>query len=232
MVQIKLNINVGYYGKTLLRYEARKLRKKGWSVRKIEEKLKVSRSSVSLWVRDVGLSKKIREKLYINQRTGGLRGSFIAGQNKIKKRKHTTEVIIDKARREVGLLSNRDSFIAGIALYFAEGNKADKAVIFTNSDPRAIKFMVYWLKKYCSVAEQSFRCNIYIHDNLDEDRGKRYWSKVSTIPLSLFRKSYIVKNNPKRFRNSKHEFGVCRVTVSNVNLHRRIMGWISGLFEL
>lgn len=232
MVQIQLNVNMGYYGKTLLRHEARKLRKKGWSMRKIEEKLNVSRSSVSLWVRDVRLSKKVKEKLYINQKTGGLKGSFIASQNKIKKRKRITEEITSRAKREVGSLSNRDLFIAGIALYFAEGNKADKAVIFTNSDPRAIKFMVYWLKKYCSVAEQSFRCNIYIHDNLDEDRGKRYWSKVSSIPPSLFRKSYIVKNNPKRFRNSKHEFGVCRVTVSNVNLHRRIMGWISGLFEL
>lgn len=139
---------------------------------------------------------------------------------------------MDEAIKEVNLLSEREKQLIGIALYFAEGNKADKNVSFSNSDSRAIKFMVDWLRKYCPVPDQKFRCSIYLHDNLNENAAKKYWSTLINIPISQFTKSYIVKNNLKRFRKSKHENGVFRITVCDVWLHRRIMGWISGIFSV
>jgi len=51
------------------------------------------------------------------------------------------------------------------------------------------------------------------------------------LPLTQFRKSYIVKNNPKRFRKAKNINGVLRISISDVNLHRKIMGWIEGIFD-
>lgn len=223
---------MGYYGKIKLRFEAQKLRGKGWSIRKIEEKLHVSRSSVSLWVRDIKLPSTFIKKLYQNQRTGGLRGSFIAAQNKVKKREKLIFTIVNKAREEVGALTKRDMFIAGMSLYLAEGDKADRRVAFSNADPRTINFMMKWLRIICFVPEKKFRCCIYIHDNLDEKAAKLYWSKITDISLSQFMKSYIVKNKAQRFRRTKHEYGICRIVVCDVNLHRKIMGWISGAFRL
>ena len=222
---------MSYAGKLDLKLKAQKLRKQGLSVKEIEKKLKVSRSSVSLWVREVKLTKKQLENLYLNKKTGQLKGSIIAAMNKIKIREDITKRLIREGGKEVGKISQRDRFITGIALYFAEGSKTDGGVAFSNSDPRAIRFMVDWFRKFCKIPREKFRCSLYIHDNLSESKAKEFWSKLTKIPLSQFRKSYIVKNNPHRLRKVKHIYGVLRIGVSNVNLHRRIMGWISGVFK-
>lgn len=222
---------MGYAGKLDLKLKARSFRKRGLSIGEIQKRLRVSRSSASIWVRDIKLTKKQLEKLYLNKRTGALRGCIVAAMNKIKKRERLTKRLMQEGKKEVGRLSKRDKFIAGIAMYFAEGNKGDGSVEFSNTDPRAIKFMVDWFRKVCKVPEEKFRCSLYIHDNLDKRKAKKFWSDLTNVPLSQFRKSYIVKNNPNRLRKVKHKYGVLRVTINNVNLHRKIMGWISGTFK-
>jgi len=222
---------MGYAGKLELKNKAQLLRKKGLSVKEIQRRLKVSRSSVSLWVRDIQLTKKQLRKLYLNKKTGGLKGSIIAAMNKTRARKELTEKLMKEGKKEVGIVSKRDKFVAGISMYFAEGDKGDKNVSFSNSDPRAIKFTVNWFRNICRVPLNKFRLSLYIHDNLNERKAKRFWTKLTKIPLAQFRKSYIVKNNPHRLRKVRHIYGVLRITVSDVNLHRRIMGWISGVFE-
>lgn len=222
---------MGYAGKLELKLKARSLREKGLSIKDIQKRLDVSRSSVSLWVRDIRLSKKQLEKLYLNKRTGALKGSIIAAMNKIKERERLIQKLTKEGAKEVGNLSKRDKFIAGIAMYFAEGDKGDKSVSFSNSDPWAIKFVVDWLRNTCRVPKTKFRASLYLHDNLNERKAKQFWSKLTKIPLTQFRKSYIVKNNPHRLRKVKHIHGVLRITVNDVNLHRRIMGWISGVFK-
>jgi hypothetical protein len=72
---------------------------------------------------------------------------------------------------------------------------------------------------------------LYIHDNLDEVKAKKFWSRILELPLTQFKKSYIVENNPKRFRKTKNIYGVLRISISDVNLHRKIMGWIEGVLQ-
>ena len=91
--------------------------------------------------------------------------------------------------------------------------------------------MMDWLREYCSVPEKKFRGSLYLHDNLDEGQAKDFWSKLTRIPLDQFTKTYIVKNKEMRFRRTKHEFGIFRIVISDVCLNRKIMGWISGIFQ-
>ena len=160
-----------------------------------------------------------------------MKGSFIAAENKKRATKEAIRTFITLGEKDVGKLSERDKFLAGVALYFAEGNKSGSNVAFSNADAKSIAFMMYWLRRVCNVVESKFRCNIYLHDNLDEKKAKKFWSRVTHIPLAQFRKTYIVENRKNRLRKTRHEYGVCRIIVSDVVLHRRIMGWISGLFK-
>ncbi len=201
------------------------------SIKEIQKRLKISRSSASLWVRDVKLNNKQLRKLYLNQKTGRLKGSIIAAQNKKKRTEEITKKIIKEAKKEIGNLSQRDKFIAGVALYFAEGGKTNRNVHFTNADPKAIEFIVKWFKKFCRVNPKKMRGSIYLHSNLNEKKAKQFWSRLTHIPLSQFTKTYKVKNNPHRFRKTLHPYGVFRVTISDVNLHRKIMGWIEAIFR-
>ena len=222
---------MGYAGKLKEKFKARKLRSKGWSVKSIEKELGVARSSVSIWVRDIKLTKKQLEVLYLNKKTGQLRGSIIAAMNKQKKRKETVEKLKKQGVREIGKLTRRDRFIAGIAMYFAEGAKTDQGLSFSNSDPIAISFMMKWLREFCHIPEEKFRGRIYLHDNLNEKRAKKFWSGLISIPLEQFTKSYIVKNDSNRFRKTKNQHGVFSIVISDVNMLRRIMGWISGVLD-
>ncbi len=222
---------MGYVGKLDLKLKARELRKKGLSVKEIQRRLSVSRSSVSLWVRDVRLTQKQLERLYLNKKKSALRGCIIAAMNKKRKREEITKRLKNEGKKEIGNLSKRDRFIAGVALYFAEGDKGDKSIGFSNSDPQAIEFMVNWFREFCKINEDKFRCSLYIYDNLNERKAKKFWSDLTKISLDQFRKSYIVKNNPHRLRKTKNIYGVLRITISDVNLHRKVMGQIEGLFK-
>ena len=221
---------MGYAGKLELKSKAICLREKGFSIKEIERKLKVSRSSASIWVRDVKLTPEQIDRLYRNKKTGSLRGSYIAAINKIRKSEELTRKFREEGEKEVGRLSKREFFLIGVAMYFAEGNKSGKNIAFSNSDPRAIKFMTDWFLNVCKIPKNKLKCDLYIHDNLDEKKAKNYWSELIGIPLEQFRKSYIVKNNQNRLRKVKHIYGVLRVGSNNANLHRKIMGWISGIF--
>ena len=214
-----------------MKLKAQNLRKNGLSVRSIQKQLNVSRSSVSLWTRDIKLTKKQLKKLYLNKKTGALKGSIVAARNAQKRRKLLTIKLFQEGEKEIGDLSERDKFLIGISLYFAEGSKTDKNVSFSNSDYRSIKFMMNWFRRYCYVSKDKFRGSLYLHDNLDEGQAKNFWSKSTHIPLDQFTKTYIVKNKEFRFRKTKHEFGIFRIVISDVNLNRKIMGWISGIFQ-
>ena len=58
---------MGYMGKIALQEKARDLRRRGFSIKAIEKQLSISRSSASIWTRDVVLTKKQIDKLYTNK---------------------------------------------------------------------------------------------------------------------------------------------------------------------
>jgi len=218
-------------GKLDLKIKAKELRKQGKSIKEIKKILDVSLSSVSVWVRDIKLTKSQLKDLYLNKRSGNLKGSIVAAQNKIKQRELTTKNIKEQSRKEIGFLSKRDRFIIGVAIYAGEGGKTDRDISFVNADPKMIKFMIDWFRDFCDVPEDKFRGSLYIHDNLNEKQAKNFWSSLTKIPINQFTKSYIVKNNKNRLRNIKHINGIFRIKISNANLHRRIIGWVDGMLS-
>src|SRR3990167_2644269 len=104
---------MGFAGKLLEKEKAQALRRAGFSVKEIESKLKVSRSSVSLWTRDTKLTPKQLNKLHKSKLRGALKGSYIASQNKIKAREKNERELLLSGEKEIGPLSRRDQFVAG-----------------------------------------------------------------------------------------------------------------------
>jgi hypothetical protein len=123
--------------------------------------------------------------------------------------------------------------LIGISLYVAEGAKGDKSVDFANSDPKLIVFMMGWFREFCKVSEEKFRGAIWIHDNLDKHKTKKYWSKITKIPPRQFNKAYVVKDktNSKKIRKNKHKCGVFSIRIYSVKLQRKILGWVSGILR-
>ena len=222
---------MGYNGKLILKQEAQKMRKNGASYNEIISKIHIPKSTVSDWCKEIKLTKNQIKRLYAAKKQGALKGSFVAAKRKMDKRIYQTKEIYDKGFQEIGELTKRDRFVVGIALYVAEGTKIDKGCCLSNSDPKIVKFMINWFREFGEVKDEKFRGAIWLHEELDENKAKQFWSKLTKIPLSQFYKTYRAKDKKfsNKIRKNIHEYGVFSFYVNDTNLLRKIMGWIGGI---
>ena len=140
------------------------MRRIGASIGAIAKELSVSKASVSRWCRDIMLSPAQRKRLNEHQRVRSI--AALRRAAKIKKEEKLIEIrgIRESGRKEVGVLSKRDLFIAGLALYWGEGGKKGKAgVEFTNSEPASIVFIIQWLKRMYDVSKRDLKFRITIN---------------------------------------------------------------------
>lgn len=214
---------MGYRGKVVEQERARDLRAEAWTLQEIATELGVAKSSVSLWVRDVEFTPKPRE----NANYGGRR----RGPNVLaRRREEEVRRLAEEGRARVGRLSDRDLFIAGIALYAGEGSKTDGEVRFANSDPRMIVLFLAWLRRFFAVDEARLRIRLYLHQGLDLEAANRFWSELTDIPLHRFRTPYRAVPDPS-IRRSKHPMGCPSVCLGGVRTHREVMGLVGALLS-
>jgi len=215
------------------REKARKLRRKGKSIKKIAQKLDVSPGSVHKWCQDIKLT-----PLQRNQLDQKVFDALQKGRQKVARKQRTKrlkEIKILKAEgiADVGRLSKREFFLAGIALYWAEGFKKDSRLGFANSDPDMVKFFLKWLIENCRVPRKDIRLRVGLHIS-HKNRIKeveKYWSNLTKIPLDQFQKPFFQKFKwKKEFKKPKEYFGVLRIRANKQRqLFRKIHGYIKGL---
>lgn len=224
---------MGYFGKLEEKISAQKLRKKGYSYSEIQTKIHVSKDTLSRWCRDIQLTQDQLIRLINKKKNGQKKGSIVAAQNKRNSRIIKTKEIHEESAKQVGMFTIRDKFISGVSLYAGEGDKTDSQVGFSNTNPDLIEFMIWWFRRFCKISENKYRGSLWLHQGLDEEKAKIFWSKLTNIPLSQFNKTYIAQSKPhsNKIRKNIHQYGVFAIRFSNAVIHRRIMGWISALFH-
>ncbi|WTB83509.1 hypothetical protein OG837_20750 [Streptomyces cellulosae] len=213
-----------------LRARARELRLQGWTYDQIQLELGCSKSSISLWVRD--LPKPERRTPSEQARLAGR----MRWEHELAVRDEQRRRTKEAAAREIGPLSDRDLFLAGVALYWAEGAK-DKPydrrenVLFVNSDPGVIKLYLAWLD-LLGVEPERLRYRVMIHMTADVEGAKRYWADLVGVDVSVFQKTTIKKHNPATVRkNVGATYRGCLVirVSQGADLYRRIEGWWTGM---
>jgi Helix-turn-helix domain len=209
---------MGYRGKLAERERARRLRATGLPMAEIAARLGVSRSSVSLWVRDVPFEPRQRDR----------RGRRRAPNALQRRRQAEIDRLLAEGRDRVGRLSEREFLVAGIALYAGEGSKRDGEVRFSNSDPRMVAFFCSWLRRFFDIDESRLRVRLYLHEGLDLDAATAHWSEVTGIPESQFGKPYRAAADPS-IRHAKHVHGCVSIGYCCSATHRSIMGLVVAL---
>jgi transcriptional regulator with XRE-family HTH domain len=219
---------MGYRGKTVEQLRARELRAAGCTYAEICAELGVSRSSVSLWVRDVEVDDaEWARRARANRNFGARR----RGPNKLQRAKVAE---IERCHREaaewLGDLSERDLFIAGIALYAGEGFKTGGAVGLANTDPRLVALFLRWLRHFFDVDESRLRVRLYLHEGLDLDASQAFWSELLGVPLAQFGAPYRAVADASR-RTAKHPMGCPAVRYSSVHELRRVLALVDSLVQ-
>jgi hypothetical protein len=218
------------------KYQAQELRRKGWSISEIAQELAMHKSgSISKWCRNIILTPKQIERLVMKREAGSYKGRMIAVERKRKIRIKEEKFLRNEGLKEIGVISNRDLFIAGIAIYWSEGYTYldGDQVGFTNSDPKMILLMLKWFEEICNVPKDRLSLSIrinQIHKNRIKDI-ENYWSELTDIPLLQFNKTVLIKSKAKKvYPNPESYFGTLRIIVrQGTQLRRRINGWIEGL---
>jgi hypothetical protein len=210
---------VGYRGKLREREEARRLRAQGKTLQEIADRLDVSKSSVSLWVRDVPFTPSKRR--YGAQRR----------PHPFHKRKLAQIAACDaEGIQRIGTLGEAAFLAAGVALYAGEGSKTDGAVKLANTDARIIAFFCAWLRAHFAIDESRLRVRLYLHQGLDLDGAEEFWSGVTGIPRAQFGKAYRAVPDVG-IRHTKHIHGCPAVSYACITTHRRIMGLMRALLS-
>ncbi|MFD3795787.1 hypothetical protein [Streptomyces californicus] len=213
-----------------LREKARELRLQGMTYDQIQVELGCSKSSISLWVRDLPKPEpRYTEEERLARMNAGL-ANLRAGQD--RERVETKRA----ARESIGKLSDRELFIAGVTLYWAEGMKDEpysrrESLLFINSDPNVIKVYLRWLD-LLGVARDRLHIRVSIHESGDAPGAERFWSDVTGVPRTAFMRATLKKHNPKtNRRNTGATYHGCLViyVTKSAELYRRVEGAWYGI---
>jgi len=206
-----------------LKEKARKLRKRGWSYKEIAEKVPTHRTTLSRWCKDIKLTPEqiiARGGRYANRLKG-------AKANQSKREKEVKRITTE-AKKEIRPLTDHEFKLAGLALYWAEGTKTSGCSV-ANSDPKLIRFIIEWFRKVCQVADPKLTANLYLHSGHNETSMKRYWSKLTGIPLHQFKKSFIKKEGSGHKKIDLYN-GTINIRINNEDLRHKIMSWLEGIY--
>ncbi len=204
---------------------ARKLRAQGKSILVIEKQVPVARSTLSLWLRNIPLTKIQRDRLIQNK--------YKALKNARKKaelwhrgqKAARLKLAKDQARETLSKVDLKDNSILELAmamLYLGEGFKKSDATALGNSDPAVLKIFVNVLARCYNVSAATLNCELHLRFDQSAPREKKYWSAQLGIPIERFK--YVAFD--ARTKNSKtytHYHGVCTVRASSVAIQRKLI---------
>ncbi len=207
------------------------LRNKGYSIKEIARILKVSKGSVSVWVRDVELSES--QKYILRQKNSQIDLIERRRNTRLKNENSKRQKIISCAKLEIKNISVQELKILGTMLYWAEGGKTARgSVRFSNSDPEMIKTMMVFFRKICKVPESKFRGHIHMYDHANVKNAEKFWSNVTSIPKKQFFKTYAKNSKSSLGKRKTLLQGTFDIYVCDTKLFLTIQGWIEKIREV
>lgn len=214
----------------LLKQKAIKLRKAGYSIRDIEKKLKISRSTLSGWSQSIELTQS--QKLILDQkwkdalvraRNGAAAAHRAAKLIRIAQINKQAKAFIDNSKLD---RNNLEIFLVG--LYLGEGFKSGVRTGLGSSSPQILRAFVTLLRKLYNIDEAKLRAAIYARADQDPDVLKNFWSELLQIPPAQFHKTQIDKRTI-RSKTYSNYMGVCAVVYFDGSIQRRLIAIASEI---
>ncbi|MCX6738810.1 MAG: hypothetical protein NT098_02010 [Candidatus Parcubacteria bacterium] len=209
--------------------KALELRKEGKSYREIKNALSVPVSTLSDWLAPLDWSKNITRSLgEIAKKKNTMR---IRSLNGIRN-EHLKNAYIEaqnEAVEEFQALKYHPLFIAGMMLYWGEGDKVTKShVKLTNTDTAMVKIYVNFLLDVCRIPKEKIRCSLLLYPDLDEYQCKKQWIERAGLEGFHFGKSTVIQG---RHKTKRLQTGICLVNVSSNYFKQKILVWTKMLAE-
>ncbi|MBI4038764.1 hypothetical protein HY384_02285 [Candidatus Daviesbacteria bacterium] len=206
------------------------LRQKGNSIRSIERSLKIPRSTLSGWLKNVVLTQKQQLKLKRNwiRALGKARKQAAIWHNKQKQLR--LKIAKEQALATLAKINANDTSLVELALamlYLGEGSKKSGTAI-GNTDPLILKFFINALRVVYEFDVSRIKCELHLRADQDILKTKRFWAKELNIPISSFTSVSIDKRTVGSPTYPTYN-GVCILQCGNIAVQRRLV-YLSILF--
>lgn len=207
--------------------QALHLRKKGKSYNEISQLLAVPKSTLSGWLSGHKWSDKIKDHLALqSSKYGKIR---LKELNKIRGG-HLAKVYNEarsEARMEFGYFKLHPLFVAGICIYWGEGNKTTMShITISNSDPLMVRLYVKFLLEVCGVSKNKIRAYVLLYPDIQEQEAAKFWIAESGLSKENFTKSVHIQG---RHKTRRLTYGVCTVGVFSSYLKQKMLVWLKLL---
>jgi hypothetical protein len=192
--------------------KAMELRKKGYSYREILARVPVAKSSLSLWLSDLPLTKD--EKLVLKKRNDSniSKGRIRAASELRKRRLERESSWFNEAKVTFERYRNSPLFHTGVSLYWAEGAKRVSQWSFMNSDDEMLTVMIKWLRLYANIEPASLFFRLYIHKPYAHENCEDWWAKKISVNTKQFVKT-IYKPTQLGVKKRPNYMGCVRIEV-------------------
>lgn len=218
------------------REEARNLRREGFALNEIVEKIGVAKSTTSLWVRDIVLTQEQKKMLWEKNPISMHSMDSRERANKASSETWKTRRMESQERGRERAKTQDVGFIAGCMLYWAEGSKKVNSAILTNMDVAMMKTFVSFLRAYFGIKDDEIRMTIrcYSKGEMSVVDIENFWMKSLELPEScLCRTEVDHDKRPSSGKVVKSPYGICRIEVHQTEVVQQIYGAIQeyGGFE-
>ncbi|MDP2934621.1 MAG: hypothetical protein Q8N59_02560, partial [bacterium] len=132
----------------------------------------------------------------------------------------------DQAKKEFKKLKKNPLFVAGLMLYWGEGDgKIENSLVrLANTDPKMIQIFIKFLLRVCCTSVEKIKISITLYPDLSEKECKKFWIKTLKIPGSQFFKTqYIQGKHPTK----RLSHGICSLVVCSRGLKEKIFTWLN-----
>ena len=215
--------------KTNLFLKAVKLRKEGNSYGEIRKITGLSKATLSSWFSEKDWSKNIARRLRDTNRKISIKRLLRLNSAKREQKLLRYENYRAEAREEYNSFKTNPLFIAGLAIYWGEGDQAENGrVSVINTDAEMLQTIASFYRTILKISERRLRAGLFIYRDLDEEKTLDYWSSALKIPRDQFIKT---QHLPSRSSLTKRkvEFGICSLYFSDTKIQVKIKEWIRQL---
>lgn len=179
-----------------LKNQAISLRKKGFSLKEIAEKLGLAKSTASKWLSPIVLSKEAKLRLQKRKLLGQYKSMLTKQRKRIEREKELNKIAYQTIKT-IHFTKPLEKLCCAL-IWWCEGNKTTQFVRFTSSDVSLVRIFLKLFRSAFDVDEKKFRILMHLHRYHNEQRQKDFWSKITKIPPNQFNRSFQKPNTGKR----------------------------------
>lgn len=202
--------------KILIREQAIKLRLEGKTYGQIKRELGIPKTTLSDWLKNLSLSQKQYKLLLENRQNSRDLATEKYRLTRANQRQTRLRKILDYQAKTLIPLSEKEIFLAGAFLYWGEGEKTHGVISISNTDPKIMKFALYWMTTSLKIPKEQIKARLHLYKDMNSESEIEFWSEILELPKSQFKKPYIKKSNREGLTYKSFGHGTCRLYIGSV----------------